>query len=531
MKKITLLLAFLIGAYAQAQWNTDTAINTLVADSESSDMQAISTSDGKTYVVFWKPVPAPENFELRVQLLDELGIQQFGSEGALISDTIPMSSFTSLWSISIDSNDNLYVGVTGTSGNVGFAYKIDITGTVLWTVSNPSSFSVKVLPMSSGDAIVAWLSETTFSATMQKYDVNGNAVWPSVQTAAAPSSPADLYEISSGDYVLVYHQLGSGINSTLFAQRFDTDGNAVWSSPTQLSNKTTAFNINYDGTQDGDVVYYSYSGKTGTRFDSFVQRINADGSLPWGINGSDFDTNETDYEMQTKIAFSAGSNYVWAICTYRNPSQSEVGEYVQKFDKITGARQFTENAKQVFAIGSDMAHAGKLQLANDQPLFLLINGENNGASPVTLDATYLDGNGDFVWATQTKPMATFSAPKGRVQFLKPLNGQVITVFVENKGAGDNMYAQNLIDSFLSIDELDFGISLQYINPVKDILNLSSDIGIQTIMVSNSLGQLILKESINSNQVLLSSQSWKSGIYFVKLTFNNGLSKVLKILKE
>ena len=35
-----------------AQWTTDTEVNTLVSNTESGDMQAIGTSEGKTYVIF-----------------------------------------------------------------------------------------------------------------------------------------------------------------------------------------------------------------------------------------------------------------------------------------------------------------------------------------------------------------------------------------------------------------------------------------------------------------------------------------------
>lgn len=531
MKKITLCIALLIGFLTQAQWNTDTAVNALVVDSNTEDIQSIGTSDGQTYVVFWKSVPSPENFELRVQLLDASGNQQFGTDGTLISDTIPMNTFTNFWTVNIDSNDNLYVGVTGSGNESGWAYKVDITGAVLWTVTNPDSQLVKVLPLSSGDAIVAWLSTSSFSATMQKYDSNGNTVWTSVQSAAAPSAPAELYEISSGNYVMVYHQLASGINSTLYAQRFDTDGNAVWSNPTQLSNKTTAFNAIYDGTQDGDVIYFGYNGKSGNRFDSFLQRINPDGTLPWGINGSDFDTNETNYEQGTKIAYSSGSSYIWAVCNYRNTNQTESGEYVQKFDKTSGARQLSDTAKEVYAIGTDKIHDGDLQLVNDQPLFLIKSGINNGAAPVSLNACYLNTNGDFVWTEETKPVATFSEAKGRVQLNRPVNGQVVAVFTEDKGAGSKAYAQNFTDTALSVDEFNAQLLFQYVNPIQNELKLKSENQIQSVSVVNALGQDIVKVTTNSNEVIINSQSWETGMYFVNLTFNNGLSKGIKILKE
>ncbi|WP_412985484.1 T9SS type A sorting domain-containing protein [Pontimicrobium sp. IMCC45349] len=533
MKKITLLIALFAIFNVNAQWTTDTAANTLVASSNSSDMMSIGTSDGQTYVVFWKEVAAPVNYELRVQLMDASGNQQFGADGMLISNTIPMSSYTLFWSVSIDTNDNLYVGVTGTGDETGFAYKVDTSGNILWTISNPDAYLVKVLPLSSGDVIVSWLSVSTYSATMRKYDSNGNAVWPSEQSVASPSpsSPANLYEISSGNLIMVFHELGSGVSSTLYAQRFDTDGNEVWSNPTQLSNKTTAYNSFYSGAQDNDVIYYGYSAATATRFDSFVQRINPDGTLPWGINGADFDTNETNFEKGTKIAFASGSNYVWAICTYSDTSQNNIGEYVQKFDKVTGARQLTETAKEVYAIGTDNVHAGDLRLIDDQPLFIIKSGADNGATPTALNACYLDANGDFVWPEETKPIATYSANKGDIHFNMPVNGDVVTAFVEDRGAGDNMYVQRFTDASLSVEEFNLTNTLEYQNPIKDELKIKSNELINEVQVYSAIGQQLGIYKMNSNNITINSQDWSSGLYIVKVITQNGKGESFKILKK
>ncbi len=531
MKNFTIIIILLIGFVSHAQWNEDIAVNALVASSNSGDIKSIGTSDGQTYVVFWKAVAAPVNYELRVQLLDALGNQQFGEDGALISNTIPMSTSTSQWSLSIDDSNNIYVGVTGTSNDTGLAYKIDSSGSVLWTVTNSGAFLVKVLPLSSGETLVSWLSTATSSATMQKYDNNGIAVWPSAPAAPTPSAPANLYEISSGNYIMVYHQLGSGISSTLYAQRFDINGDAVWESPTQLANKTTAFINSYDGVQDADVVYYSYYATSSSRFDSYLQRINPDGTLPWGINGADFDTNETDYEMETKIDFNSGSDFIWSVCTYRDQSQNNSGTYVQKFDKTTGDRQFTDTAKELFAIGTDNVPAGDLQLVVDQPIFLIKSGLDNGGSPTTLNVCYLAQNGDFVWPEEMKPLATYASNKGRIQFNRPVNGQAVTVFTENRGSGSKIYAQNFIEPTLSINDINVSLSVHYLNPIQNTLTLTSSEQIQTIRVYSVLGQLTTNHSANTTRVTIASQSWKSGTYFVKVSTIHGAEKVLKIIKE
>jgi len=532
MNKISLIITFLLfGFLSHAQWNSDTAINTLVASSNSGDIKSVGTTNGQTYVVFWKVVGAPTNYELRVQLLDAQGNQQFGEDGALISDALPMSTFTYQWNINIDASDALYVGVTGTANDTGFVFKVGLDGLVDWSVSNPNALAVKVLPLASGNTVVAWLNTSSSVVSMQKYDTNGAAIWSSNTSLSVASSPADLYEISSENIVLVYHLLGSGISSTLYAQRFDIDGNALWSSPTQLSNKTTAFIRNYDGASDGDVVYYGYYASSGTRFDSYLQRINPDGTLPWGINGADFDTSQARNEMETAISFNAGSDFIWSVCTYRDSSQGNSGEYIQKFDIQTGERQFTDSGKQVFDVGSDNVHAGGLQLFEDQPLFLIKSGMDNGASPTTLNACFLDANGDFVWPEQTKPVATFSANKARVHFNTPVNGQATTVFVENKGEGQKIYAQNFTDPLLLSVSSVAGVSLQFVNPIGAKLVLSSATEIQTITVSNTLGQQILQQKVHAKVFTASAASWKPGVYYVSLTFNNGASKGIKILKQ
>ncbi len=450
MRTLTLLVAFFITVNINAQWTTDTGVNTLVAESVSEDMKAIGTSDGQTYVVFWKSVSAPTNYELRLQLLDTDGNRQFGDDGMLISDNIPMGTFTVSWSVAVDVNDNLYVGVTGTGDYSGHAFKIDADGNQLWGIDGiafPNAFQVIILPLESGEAIVSWIPGN--QALMQKYDADGNAVWPSPQPVVSGSSktaPGNLFELSNGDFLMVFHTYNYGVNSTLYAQRYNSEGIAQWSSPTQLSDKTTAYNAYYSGAQDGDVVYYGYKGSHSNRFDSYLQRINPDGTLPWGINGVDFDVNETDFEMDTKIAFSPGSQYVWSICTYSNPNQTEYGEYIQKFDKETGARQLTDNAKMVYAISSDdKVHASDLYLVEGQPFFLLKTGFDNGATPTTLDVLLLDDNGNFVWPEEVKPMATYEANKKRTHLTKTVNGQSVAVFIEDKSTGLKIYAQNFID--------------------------------------------------------------------------------------
>ncbi|HIP47595.1 MAG TPA: T9SS type A sorting domain-containing protein [Lutibacter sp.] len=541
MKTITFFIALLLSITTFAQWTTETDVNTLVTDHTSNDMKAISTSDGYTYVVYWKET----DLELRLQVLDLNGNKLLGSNGSLITNTIPMNSYTVYWSTVVDKDDNLYVGVTATGDSTGYVFKLDIDGNHLWGtngVALGSAYLPTVLPLESGEAIISWIPGN--QSFMQKYDTDGNPVWNNPQEVVSGSSktaPANLFELSNGDYILVFHSYFTGVSSTLYAQRYNSDGDAQWASPTQLSDKSTAYNKYYSGLQIDDTIYFGYYASTSTRFDSFLQRINEDGSLPWGINGIDFDIEETDNELDTSIAYQAGSQYIWAICNMANGNQAEIGEYVQKFDKDTGARQFSEYAKELYPISTEHnKHTSSLYIIENKPFFVVSKGNDDGVSPTLLEAVMLDNDGDFLWAEESKAFASFSANKKRTHLLKPTNGQAVVVFVENKASGLNIYAQNFMDPDLVLATDKYNTDhtpVVFPNPSKGVFNFKFDNSIMEdvqIAIYNSVGNLVFfTDTINTeeNSIKLDLRKLPFGSYFYQINgvhFNtNGKILILK----
>lgn len=446
-KLLSIIIVALLSVHANAQWTPLTATNTLVASSSSSDMKSISTTSGKTAVVFWKVVAAPVNYELRMQVLDVGGQQLLGPDGVLVSNNMNMSTSTAIMRIATDANENIYIGATGTNGGIAYAFKLNINGVHQWGsngINLGSGYMITIKPLQSGEALIA--RNASNQILYQKYTAGGTPIWPTELQVTNGStnnkSPSDIFEMTNQDFVLVFHTFSFGISSTLWAQKYNAAGVPLWTSPVQLSNKTTTWNSLYSSAQDQDIIYYGYKAATGTHFDSYLQRINPDGTLPWGINGSDFDVTTTRNEMDTKIAFQPGSNFVWSICNYANASQGAFGVYIQKFNKLSGARQFSDTAKAIYYIGTSRVAAGDLVLLNDKPIFLMKDGFDNGATPTTLNACYLDANGAFMWPTQFIPMATFSANKARIHFGKNSNTSVVASFVEEKTAGTpKIYAQ------------------------------------------------------------------------------------------
>lgn len=532
MKKMTLLMICLFATtLIQAQWNSDTAVNTLVASAESDDIKSVTTADGETYIVFWEFVGGSTNYELRMQVLDAQGNKQLGDNGSLISNTLPMSTSTQQWFLSLDKSDNILVGVTGTVGNIGFAFKLDINGNHIFPASGVNlgvGYTVRTLALDSGETIVTWLGN---DAMMQKYDSVGNPVWTNPVTIASGSAPAQSFELADGSFVNIYHELVGGINSRMYAQRFSSaDGSAIWSSPTQLFSDTyaTSFINQYSMVQDEDVIYVSYKLSHNSRFDAYIQRINSDGTLPWGITGVDFDTNETNFEQENQIAFNEGGQSIFMLCRYTNASQGQSAAYIQKFDKTTGARQFTDNALELYPLSATGINnlSGDFILFDGQPMFLT-TGANN-----SLNINLLDETGNFIWTEQSKPFATYNASKTDVNLHPLSSSEVVGTFIEDKGSGNQIFAQNFTDEALSIDTVSTENAVSFINPITNELRIKSNSTIESFQVINALGQVIITKKNNRTKTLnINSSDWHSGLYFVSILTGKNTKKVLKIIKK
>ena len=539
MKQFLFIALMVWSMTAIAQWTTDTEANTLVSTLSSDDMKAIGASDGSTFIVFWHSVGAPENYELRLQVLNPAGEKMLGDEGVLVSDDLPMSTFTVLWNIEVDSLDNLYIGVTGTGGGEpAFAFKMDLQGNRLWGptgLSVGSGYAVKILPLAQGNVLVSWWPSSGV-AQIQQYDPSGQAVWGAPQSVTLGSGNTvvgNMFELADGEFIIVFHKVLSGINSYLHAQRFDINGTAVWTAPVQISDQATAFNRDYQGMMIDDKVYMGYFASSGTRFDTFLQCITPDGSMPWGVNGSSFDTTQSFYEMGPYMAYKEGSGVVWMSSTYTNTSQSAKGTYLQKFDRITGDRLFGDSAFELYPVGSESVPVGGMNIAEQGPILLIKEGIDNGASPTVLRATYLDQAGQTVWPEGLKDVATFQANKGRIHHTRMIGNQSVALFVEQKSGPAKVYAQNIVDGevVLSQNDLDPAIDLTFLNPFSEQIMVSR-LGIEPLNVEvfNALGQKILRNIELSELEHYDVSQWVDGLYYLKVTENNE-DKVFRLIKK
>ena len=94
----------------------------------------------------------------------------------------------------------------------------------------------------------------------------------------------------------------------------------------------------------------------------------------------------------------------------------------------------------------------------------------------------------------------------------------------------NEYFVKVYYSPESVDENDIQNIEIYPNPAKDQLTIKAE-NLTNVMVYNAVGQKILEQGLNADEVTLNTSELDSGIYFVKITSNGiEMTKRISIIK-
>jgi hypothetical protein len=459
---LTVFLTMVTGA-ADAQWNTNTSVNLQISGLEVADMESVATTDGKTWTAFY--VQNGGNYDMRAQLIDQDGYKLLGADGVLVSNQ-PSGSATFVFNVCVDASNNLIIAYQDMRSGVEQAilYKINQSGTKLWGTNGivlGGGLAPYPAVLSNGETVVAWNETASNTLNIQKISTSGTIVWStpiSVLVGSTATTRGQVIGNTNGKFSMVYQKKGFGISTTLYAQMYDNNGTALYT-PLQICDQTTSGARYYSIAVSGDTTFFGYYASSGSRFNSFLQKINPGGTIPWGINGSNFNTAVSpgdNYQGETEINLATGSSYVWSVCNFSNTSQTQYGVYVQKFHRNTGARQFTDNAKVVYAISSASdQRCGKLALVNDNPMFASYDVNYK------IYATRLNASGNFAWSPTrvevSSTTATMGTPKMRYGFTPDGPNRCAATWTENRGTFYMGYAQGIsVGGLIGVDVTTLG---------------------------------------------------------------------------
>ena len=185
--------AALASVPAGAIWSDDPALNLVVADGASEQVQpkVVALADGGFYVSWFDN--ATGGYDVRLQRLSASGVELWPHNGILVADR-SLSSTTD-YGLSVDAAGNALLAFNDDSQPTEriVVSKISPAGVALWgtpgiAVSDSKAFlaSPRVAGTDDGEVVVAWFQSP--DTVLQRLDPSGTALCAAGWIALAPSA-------------------------------------------------------------------------------------------------------------------------------------------------------------------------------------------------------------------------------------------------------------------------------------------------------------------------------------------------------
>ena len=444
-----------------ALWTSDPTENTAIStmNGEQALPKIAVDSNGFAYVTWFSTDTG--NYNVRMQRLDHKGNIMWANNGILVSNE-PQDTWITDYDLAVDPSG--YAIVTFSDIRTGFsnpvAYRVSPNGTMMWgptgiLLANDSNFdpSPQVCTTQAGNSVFAWEScpdSGNYLIKLQKISPTGQVLWGDGITLSSTgvdlTSPY-LFPAEDDSVYLAWHtQTGPyyAPNRGLYVQKLDAGGNFLWESDAIVYSPVTSGPIVYLQTcrdDAGGIVFAWYRSTDSTHFQSYVQHMDADGTMTMPTGGAVVSTSTARLHMYPAPAFLPQTQEVVVFFSEQDLNQNSRGMYAQNLD-LDGNRLWGEEGKQL--IGLSM---------NDYLLFTADGKDNTaicvyqaavfGTQDTKMQAVMLDDTGAFVWADSFVDLCTVQSQKLHNVMTNYYMGQWVAVWEDLRNDGGDIYAQNI----------------------------------------------------------------------------------------
>jgi len=460
-----LLALALTAGSATAQWSSDPMQNLaiVVAPGGQELPKVASAPDNATWISWFDNRTG--GYQVRIQRLDAAGNPTFGPAGLLVSDH-PQESFLVDYDLIADRDGNAVLVFTDTRSDPNrdvYAYLISPSGEFLWgedglTLSDNSAFEAdpRVVQASNGEYVFLWprLDNPAPGLYMQRVGPDGAKRFGEegiVVAGNGTEQPAFCEMVASddGSVIAVWVRDTRTFLSPryLHAQKFDLDGNPLWS-PDPVVVQPTSVPIAHrpsivsDGGAGAIIAWHD--ARLSNIFNVWVQRLGDSGELLFPAGGVQVSANNTDRQhFDPALVFSPESSSIYVFWNERNGAQSQWGVSGQRIS-LAGARLWGPQGIPFIGVNSinKLAIRAAALPGRDAAVFYL---EQPGAGPGhRVIGLRVDPLGQFVWPGSTIEVSSIVSPKGRLPIaIHPASGMVKLVWEDQRSGNNDIYAQNV----------------------------------------------------------------------------------------
>ena len=561
MKKIIItslmiFFAFVFFMNANAQWTSNTALNTTVCDTTGEQILPKTgiTSDGGCYIGWFDNRSG--SYAVYLQKLNAQGIKQFPTGGLLISNN-PQSTSLVDWDLAVDDSDCCVLAFTDTRASSSinpYAYRISPTGQFLWGANgialtdsiNVYQANPKVIVTSDGNFVIPWQYNNKIG--MVKLNKAGTKLWGSTPLMVIGNTSTNEkfnypIGVKSDNGSIILYWIGytgsfiSPANFRTYTQKYSSSGAILWGNPQDTiwslgsAQGTYQPTIYSDGNNGAIYVWQSYvNGPT----NCYVQRKNSAGQIQFPVNGSSVGVVNTMLRFAPSATYIPSTQETFVFWQQKNSLQSLIGLYGQKFN-ATGDKQWGDTGNAFKPLDGN-SFAYMTSFSRDTSVMTYYTELITSGATGLIRAFKINRNGGLLWGGSILTPGSATSTKSRLSVGINSNKMSILAFSDGRNDANGLYAQNinydgtfgnptgLINIGNTAPEK-FSLQQNYPNPFNPFTSIKyqiSNSSFITLKIYDILGNEI-ETLVNERQmpgayeVGWNADNYSTGVYFYKLT--------------
>ena len=535
MKKFSLI--FSIGFWTcsvYGQWSINPASNTIVCSAlnKQVDPRILEDGAGGAFIV-WKDyrnsVP-----DVYVQRINQFGVVLWSLNGVGVCTDAADQSTPNICS---DGQGGCIIAWSDWRSGIErdlYAQRIDANGNVLWqldgvVVTNKPNreHNEKIASDGFGGAIIVWEQQDasgTWDEWAQRIDSNGNAMWVAggvpLSTAVSNKINGRIESDGSGGAFVVWQDLRNGIDYDIYAQHVDASGAMVWGGNAKII-------CNAVGTQASPKIepdaqnggfYVSWVDSRSGNSDVFAQHVDANGIINWNSNGNAICTSAGN---QSALDILSDPTVDGLVLSWKDNRNGNYDIYSQRVNTL-GNTQWPLNGILICGNNNDQLNPN-IAIDGDGGAIICWQDSLNGEFDIR--AQRINANGAIQWTNSGANVAIAIGDQTSVKNCTDGATGSIFVFMDKRSGINDIYAHHLYGTGLSysLAEIESNINSTisiYPNPFSNFIKIDKpmDTQIKTLRVYDLFGHQVLYSEADLNEIFLPDLS--QGIYLVELTTSN-----------
>jgi hypothetical protein len=454
-KTITLLLiAFFISISVDAQWSTDTSLNTPICVLTGNQREQRMLKDGKggAYIV-WKDyrtgIP-----DIYIQRVNQWGIPKWTINGIGMCTNVADQSTPN---IVTDMKGGAIVVWSDWRSNIErdvYAQRVDSNGNMKWIVDGAPvatktnrEHTPKMISDDAGGMIVCWEQQTAgmWDVWAQRLDSNGTQKWASggipLVTGVGTMNRRNhkIEQDGKGGAIIVWQdeRNGSG-NFDIYAQRLDRNGNLKWGTTGKAI--CTAANVQNDPKIDPDSLtcgaFIVWADKRNGVTDIYAQRVDSNGNSLWTNNGIAVCTASG---IQSAADVMSTSKTAGPFITWKDERNGNYDIYIQKLNN-QGVVQWTNNGINVC---NNIATQLNPDLCNDNSNGVIVTWQDSSGNGFDIKAQRFTATGTELWRHNGVTISSATGDQYDPKLTGDGKGGAIFTWTDKRSGVEDVYIHHL----------------------------------------------------------------------------------------